>query len=225
MSFIRSALLSSHGFSHGFGTRKTALDELPRELYTLRQVHGDRIISLGKTMPEKSECFVEGDALVATLAGIFIGIRTADCLPVLIADTSTGAVAAVHCGWRGLAAGIAAKAVKTLLKVTGSDPEGLSAALGPAIDICCYEVGEDVRAAFMNIPGSSLSLERRGGSTYASLGNAASAQLVAEGIREKNIESTGHCTSCERDLFYSFRGEKTDKRMTSFIGSKSPASQ
>lgn len=222
MSLLRSSLLDSHGFHHGFGTRQTTPDELPSELYTLRQVHGDRIIALAEPLPEKKNRFTQGDALVASLPGVFVGVRTADCLPVLLADPVSGAVAAVHCGWRSLAAEITAKAVGALLEVTGTDPGNLIAALGPAIGLCCYEVGEDVRKAFMIIPGVGLSTEHRNGSIYASLKDAAASQLMAVGVGKDNIDTLDQCTSCDRDILYSFRGERTDKRMMSFIGPGNP---
>ena len=220
MALLKSSLLVEAGFDHGFGTRETLTHEVPDALYTVGQVHGDRIITLQDPLPKEKYRFTEGDALLTRISGVFIGIRTADCLPVLIADPVTGAVAAVHCGWRSLAKGLAGKAVRAFESFTRSDPRGYLAAFGPAIGPCCYEVGEDVRDAFMKIPGCGLTTEHRDDTIYASLKDAAAIQLKSEGLTEKNLDILDYCTSCRSDLLYSWRGERTDKRMTSFIGHK-----
>ncbi len=107
MALLKSSLLDEAGFDHGFGTRESVTQEIPDAIYTVLQVHGDRIITLQEPLPKEKYRFAKGDALITRSPGIFIGIRTADCLPVLMADPATGSVAAVHCGWRSLAKGLA----------------------------------------------------------------------------------------------------------------------
>ncbi len=220
IQILRSSLLGSAGFVHGFGTRKTIPELIPEALYTLRQVHGQKIIVLKNPLPARKSHFTEGDAIMTFLPNVFIGIRTADCLPVLMADPVSGAVAAVHCGWRSLAAELAGKAVRAFASFAETDPQYILAALGPSIERCCYEVGEDVREALMKIPDCGLTTEHRNGRIYASLKDAAASQLKSEGLTGENVDILDYCTSCRSDLLYSWRGEKTDKRMITFIGSK-----
>ena len=112
MSVIRSALLEGAGVRHGFGTTATRDSELPSPILTLQQVHGNRIVVIAERddrghgavesvpVPGQPHRFTEGDALISTVPGTFVGVRTADCLPVLLTDPLSGIAAAIHCGWR-----------------------------------------------------------------------------------------------------------------------------
>src|SRR6185295_15096411 len=150
------ALLEIPGLVHGFERRlpeasPESRDETRRRvaaalrgqgrLLSLKQVHGAQVAEA------PFEGFPEADAAVASASGLILGIETADCLPVLLVDPRRRAVAAAHAGWRGTAAGVAARAVEALV-AAGSRPEDLLAALGPGIGACCYEVGEELKAAF-----------------------------------------------------------------------------
>lgn len=171
-----------------------------------------------RELPHSPFRFDEGDAMVTDIPGISIGIRTADCLPVLLGDRSCGAVAAIHCGWRSLALGLAGKAARALINLKGSDPDAILAATGPSINTCCYEVGEDVRNALIESGHSEAGLfETRGDGTYLNLRAAARAQFVAAGMLSQNIEDITGCTMCKRDLFWSYRGGEREKRMVSWI--------
>src|SRR5262245_35211874 len=144
------------GLVHGFErrhpsapaeTRAEARARLGRTLQAagrllfLKQVHGARVVEA------PWEGTPEADAGVASRPGWIVGVETADCLPLLLVDPRAHRVAAVHAGWRGTAAHVAARAVDAL-RAAGSRPEDLVAALGPAIGPCCYEVGEELKAAF-----------------------------------------------------------------------------
>ena len=98
--------------------------------------------------PEQRQRTRSGDALIADNAGMLLGIRVADCVPVLMVDREQGAVAAVHAGWRGALQRIVEKAAGEMCRMFGSRPENLLAAVGPSIRKCCYEVGEEVAEAF-----------------------------------------------------------------------------
>ena len=98
--------------------------------------------------PGQSQCVHAGDALIADTAGMLLGIRVADCVPVLMVDRERRAVAAVHAGWRGALQRIAEKAAGEMCRMFGSRPQNLQAAVGPSIRKCCYEVGEEVADAF-----------------------------------------------------------------------------
>ncbi len=256
MTVLRSTLLDRAGFEHGFGTKRTATEDLPNNIHILRQIHGERIValsagrrqegegkresnqtrssippspsrplSLSKTevvhmaLPENHFRFTEGDAMVTDIPGTAIGIRTADCLPILVGDLTSGAVAAIHCGWRSLALGLAGKGVRVLLEVTGSQPEDLVAAVGPSIGPCCYEVGEEVKDSFPSGEGKGL-FETRGESLYLDLAAGAKSQLLAEGMSPESIEEITGCTSCDGDMFWSWRARGGEDRMVSWIIAK-----
>lgn len=180
-------------------------------LLLLKQVHGAAVhIAPWEGRPE-------GDASVAELAGLLLGIETADCLPVLVADPVRRAVAAAHAGWRGTSAGVAAAAVDALVR-RGSRPADLVAALGPANEACCYEVGEELRAAF----GPEWDVIARSGprgKPHLDVRLANVRQLERAGLLRRNIHHVGDCTSCRPDLYHSYRREGPGGgRMLSFIG-------
>ncbi|MDT8395840.1 MAG: polyphenol oxidase family protein [bacterium] len=169
-----------------------------------------------QNLPSHHFRFDEGDAMVTDIPGTAVGIRTADCLPILTGDTATGAVAAIHCGWRSLASGLAAKGVRALITLTGSGPDSLVAALGPSIGPCCCEVGEEVRSSFPSDKREGL-FEIRGGSLYLDLAAGAKSQLLTAGMAADSIEEITGCTLCDRELLLSFRGGDEEERMVSFI--------
>lgn len=161
----------------------------------------------------------EGDALVTITPGQFVAIRTADCLPILIADERLHAVAAVHAGWRGTVAGVAVAAVREMESRFGSRPEDLHVAIGPGIGACCYEVGPEVAAEFRAI----FSEEELSGRKI-DLAEANRRQLVAAGVTRDRIRSGAQCTFCTPQEFYSYRREKEQAgRMLSGIGIRNVA--
>jgi YfiH family protein len=219
------ALVSIPGLVHGFGQRRGAGPETREEtsarvgaalgewgrLLLMRQVHGVTVVSAPW---EESP---EADAALATEPGLLLGIATADCLPVLLVDPVRHAVAAAHAGWRGTAGRVAARTVEALV-AAGSRPEDLLAALGPGIGPCCYEVGEDVRVAFG--PGAEPFF-RAGprGRAHLDLRRANGRQLEGAGLPLERIHLVEDCTSCRKDLYYSYRRDGTGAgRMISFVG-------
>ena len=236
--FLRSPLLLEAGFDHGFGTRRTEPDEYPTALHILRQVHGEKIIALGMEGGRRKEegrrenknldihfrklaadpfRFEEGDALITDIPGTAVGIRTADCLPVLIGDAASGAAAAVHCGWRSLSLGLAGKAALALLEGTGSGAADLVAALGPSIGPCCYEVGEEVRDRFREAGYHNEIFKESARGLFLDLNAAARGQLQSAGLSADAIDVVGGCTSCEEENFWSWRARKDRERMVSWI--------
>jgi len=140
------------GLVHGFGDgRWSEADFLAfaasREMrpVVMRQLHSDMIHRL-EAAPDKK---LEGDALMTSVPGLLLVIRTADCLPVLLVDEKNRAVAAVHCGWRGTEKRILEKAVRAMGEACGSKPGEMLAALGPCIGAACYEVGPEVRKGYL----------------------------------------------------------------------------
>ena len=150
------------------------------------------------------------DALVSSAPNVLLGVKTADCVPILIGDARTGAFAAVHAGWRGTVASIARHALQRLSDEYGSSPAEVRVAIGPAAATCCYEVGEEVIKAFgENLPQSgALFTPTRAGHACINLFQANRDQLVAAGVPAERIHVSGLCTMCRTDLFFSYRREK-----------------
>jgi YfiH family protein len=174
----------------------------------LKQVHGAAIVDAvpGLELPAEADGAYRsgnagGDAPVPA-------VRTADCVAVLLVHPQAKAVAAVHAGWRGAAAGIAACAVSRFGQ-DGLAACDLVAALGPAILGCCYEVGGEVVSALARSCGSrsGFAAESASGQTTVDLHAALTAQLVDAGVRPKSIHRAPYCTRCRNDLFFSYRGE------------------
>src|SRR6185503_13689567 len=119
-------------------------------LCRMRQVHGATVIVEREGSPPANHDAggAEADIALSDAGGLALAIKMADCLPLLIADRRTGAVAAAHAGWRGLALSVPVVAVERLAREFGSRPADLFVAIGPSIGACCYEVGEEVRGRF-----------------------------------------------------------------------------
>jgi YfiH family protein len=143
----------------------------------------------------------EGDALISEVPGVYVSIRTADCIPVLIVDLKRRAVAAVHAGWRGTVARIAPKAVGQLIR-TGSRPEDLVAAIGPGVCGKCYTVGADVASQFKPFFPERPDLNRE---TQIDLPEANRRQLAELGISA--VYNGAPCTLCNPEDFFSYRRE------------------
>ena len=151
------------------------------------------------------------DALVSNTPHILLMVKTADCVPVLIADPKTGAFAAVHAGWRGTSASIVLSAIKQLQGEYGARTENLRAAIGPAANSCCYEVGREVIDQFKErFPGSGhLFTPTRDGHARVDLQTANRDQLAGTGVRPERIHIAPLCTMDRNDLFFSYRREKS----------------
>jgi hypothetical protein len=190
------------GLVHGFGERGSAYPETyPEGIRIARQIHSAIIQDADGPLSE-------GDALISDRPGVMVGVKTADCVPILLVDPSTRVVAAVHAGWRGTAEGIAAATVRALATGWKIDPRSLRAAIGPSIGVCCYEVGPEVAQPFGIAVSHPVHLDLRGINEM---------QLRAAGV--SNIWVSGECTFCAANRFYSFRREREQAgRMLSFIG-------
>jgi purine-nucleoside/S-methyl-5'-thioadenosine phosphorylase / adenosine deaminase len=190
----------------------------PDRVVTANQVHGDVVVIADDHSYQLMHA-TEADAMITSTPGIAIGVETADCVPILLIDPMVPAVAAVHAGWRGTVKNIVRKAVMLMHERLGSDPTQLIAAFGPAIGPECYEVDEPVmrpvREAF---PFWKDVASSRGNEKWSlDLVKANWLELLQTGLKEKNIHLLGICTSCRRDLFYSFRAESRTGRMLSIV--------
>lgn len=191
---------------HGFGTRTQS----PHADVTLRQIHSAQVVNAGG-IHDRSE---EGDALITDRPKQSIGIRTADCVPILLLDTATRSVAAVHAGWRGTAADIVKRTLEAMRRSFGSEPQNIHAALGPCIRPCCYRVGAEVFNKFSAI-FPELECEK---SCSLDLAEANRRQMQTSGVLADRIFDSGLCTTCEATQFYSYRREPDNPgRMVSAI--------
>ena len=150
------------------------------------------------------------DAIVSDARGVLAGVKTADCVPILLADPVTGAYGAVHAGWRGTLARVALKGLEQMRREYGAEPENVIAALGPAAGACCYEVGAEVIDAFhLEFPGErNLFTPTRDGHACVDLFCANRNQLTGAGVKAANVFTAPLCTMCRTDLFFSYRREK-----------------
>jgi YfiH family protein len=219
-------LAAVSGLVHGFERRRPTPNAETREegrvrlarsledkgrLLFLKQVHGSRVA----TAPWEGT--PEADAGLASEVGLIVAVETADCLPVLLVDPDRRRAAAVHAGWRGTAARVAARAVEAL-HAAGSRPEALVAALGPGIGPCCYEVGEELRAAFGD-DGAEFFRPGPRGRPHLDVRAANRRQLVSAGLRPERIEDVDECTYCRADLYHSYRRDGPGAgRMLSYVG-------
>jgi len=178
------------------------------------QVHGSDLrlindLSEAKPAEDARGDTVYCDAIVSNASGVLAGVKTADCVPILMGDPGTGAFAAVHAGWRGTLAGVATKALQRMVTEYGTNPQDVWVAIGPAARACCYEVGTDVIDAFRSgFPGQDLFTETRTDHACIDLLKANRTQLVSAGVNSDRINIAPLCTMDRTDLFFSYRREK-----------------
>lgn len=195
-------------------------------LVSLHQIHSDVVRSFDYA-PAK-QC--KGDASATNRAGLLLGVRTADCAPVLVVDPKERVVAAIHAGWRGTLQRIVTKTIGQMQMEFGSHPQDLLAAIGPTIGGCCYEVGTEVASAFTAKFSNAAELfdELRTGDepnplqwlnmmppghqpppnkVLLDLKKANRLQLLEAGLREENIFVSELCTACDVDRLFSYRKE------------------
>lgn len=208
-TILYSPLLAQFDWlEHGFGTRHASIDQVL--MARLKQIHSAECL-----LAERCGELGEADALIGNQPGITLSIRTADCVPILLADPVTRSVASIHAGWRGTAGRIANRGVRDLTERFSANPENVFAAIGPAIGECCYEVSRQVAEKL------GVSLESEKGRVDLTAANRD--QLIAAGLGAANIDIVGGCTRCNQDHFFSYRGEgERAGRMVSFIGVRRP---
>jgi polyphenol oxidase len=209
--FRAQALEELPWLEHGFGTRSSSDWPCTTGLATLRQIHSDQVL-----LAERAGCIGEGDALISNQPGITLTIRTADCLPILIADPTHRAVAAVHAGWRGAVLGIAAKTATVMQERFGSRPEDLVVVVGPGIGGCCFEVGPEVAVQFAPFFPERQDLSGR---TRIDLVETIRRQLRRNGVTWRQVATAELCSACRPDLFHSYRRDREAAgRMVTAIG-------
>jgi YfiH family protein len=206
------------------GRAARALGLRPDAVYVPAQVHGADVLCLTGHESVHDVARIAADAVVAEQTGVAAGVRTADCVPILLADPATGRVAAVHAGWRGVAAEIVVRSVERLV-ARGSSAPALLAAIGPHIGPEAFEVGEDVAAELDRASDGSAVLRTSGRKPRVALARILHAQLRRAGLRSGNIEQLPGCTLRDADRFFSYRRDgKQSGRMLSVIAPRGVAS-
>ena len=251
-----SRTLEENGFTNGFSTRMGGVSSFPENSLNLAgydedsaeniaenrrrflsvlggdyrlascwQIHSAAVRQV-KDRQDATDGDFKMDALVSDAAGVLLGVKTADCVPVLIGDPKTGAFAAVHAGWRGTVQSIVLNAIEKMRAAFGTNPEELIAAIGPAATCKNYEIGQDVIDEFgVNFPDSAhLFTPTRENHALIDLHTANKEQLLSAGVKEANISIAPLCTMERTDLFFSYRKEKKlygkTGRLMSVIGRK-----
>jgi YfiH family protein len=196
--------------------RATAVSGGGMHFTTMHQVHGTDVVTVVPGMTHAGEA----DAMVTAAAGVALSVLTADCVPILLVAPQQRVAAAVHAGWRGTVAGIAARAVQHMQWLFKVEPDSLHAALGPAIGGCCYEVDraivDELEQRWGALPGPVRSHTHK---PRLDLRRANAAMLMQVGVREAHISHVGPCTRCATAEYFSYRavGGETGRQL-SFIG-------
>jgi YfiH family protein len=194
---------------HRFGTRDLvvegalahALGVEPEALVRMRQVHCADVFVARK---KGEQPWPEADIAVTDDPTLAVSVRVADCVPILLADRATGAVAAIHAGWKGTAAGAAIVAVENLTSRYGTNPEDVVAAVGPSIGPCCYEVGPDLAGHFSRHV-EAASWFTQDAKPHLDLWRATRDQLARAGVLPRNVHVVELCTFDHPAVFHSYR--------------------
>jgi YfiH family protein len=187
---------------HGFGLRDSTP---PANVTTARQIHSDIVLDAAGRPGER---IGDGDSLISNQSGVILAVKTADCVPILLADPTTRSIACIHAGWRGTALNIVTKTIRRLSELWRVDPENLRVAIGPSIGGCCYEVGPEVALRFGIETAKPIHLD---------LPAINEQQLHTAGVSD--VWKSGECTFCLANRFFSYRRENEQAgRMVSIIG-------
>ncbi len=205
----------------------------PKSVVSRPQIHSDRIITIGAQNRGEGYFFREGtlgcDGYITRERGVTLGIKTADCVPILFEAEKGGeiiAVGATHAGWRGTVADIAGKCVERLCGELGADASGIRAAIGPCIHSCCYEVSSDVYDAVKEDLGGAIA-ERfvvpsgKEGKYMCDLAGINRELILRRGVPVENIEIIDECTCCNPEKYFSHRysnGQRGTMLNVIFIG-------
>jgi len=170
------------------------------------QVHGGRVAILDGEGPPP-ESIPECDGLITDLPEVALGVRTADCVPLLFVDPARRVIGVAHAGWRGTALGIGTTMLDLFEQRFSSRIEDILVAIGPAIGVCCYQVDTPVYTAFSRRPGAERCFRpcRERDRWMLDLDLANRIELTERGMPEGHIFSAGQCTACRREIFFSYR--------------------
>lgn len=200
----------------------------PERLFETSQVHGAAVRVVGPGEVAAGVRAEEADALATREGGLAVGIRVADCVPVVLIDAGSGAVAAAHAGWRGVTQAVVLRALEAVLRLGGERARAahVRAAIFPHIRACCFEVGEEVAeplaasAAAAHAPLGVV--DRSRSKPHVDLGSIVRAQLLSAGVPNDQIDDVAGCTRCEPERFFSFRrdGQRSGRHIAAIVAPK-----
>lgn len=174
------------------------------KLFLLSQVHGTNAVVLEGIEDREEVLSRQADIVASRAVGIACGVRSADCVSVLLADRSSGAVTAVHSGWGGTVANVVGAGVDVLRRIAPS--ADIIAAIGPHIEQCCFEVGDDVAARLANASNLGASVvDRSRAKPHVNLRRIIRAQLISAGVDDTCIDDVHGCTVCNVERYFSYR--------------------
>jgi hypothetical protein len=223
---------------HAFLTRRGGVSLSPYESLNLSDKNGDQeeLVSQNKKRVATAFCFdssrlilldqmqqdqivtlpspLEYDAMITNFPNIFLGILTADCLPIFAIDQKKKVIAAIHAGRQGTSLQITRKVLKKMTGDFGCSSRDFIVAMGASIGSCCYEIDEEV----FHPEWKPFSTAKGAGKWTVDLARINIEQMKSEGIKEEQISWINLCTRCHTDLFFSYRGEGRTGRQLSFIG-------
>ncbi len=240
--FFQSTLLLENGFKHAFFTKKVTKNE-PRKLlnltndnssiHFLKQVHSNKVINASKTNAAK---IIKADGIISDKYSQYLWIYTADCIPILLGDSQTGHVAAIHSGWKGLVQKIIKSAIKKL-ELNGSNRKNILVAIGPAISLKNYQVDKEIvmqiyasierykynqSKDILNYMKSinCIKLDKKPHKYLLDIREVAKEQFFLEGFNSNQVSVNSNCTFQETHMFESWRREHSNSRQWSFIQSR-----
>ena len=219
LGYTRTA--DKHAVLENYRILCSALGLNENKIVCRRQVHGTRVDAVtSRDLIPWDEPSPEGDGLMTDEKGLALLVFTADCVPLLLYDPVSGAVAALHAGWRGTVDGMAEEGVRAMVKAYGCDPKNLLAAIGPSIGPCCFEAGEEVKEAALHRlgaaaealisplpfgPGADSGYQAKEGKCFIDLKAFNRALFLRAGIPAENIAVSNDCARCNVDRYWSYR--------------------
>lgn len=193
----------------------------PENIVYTQQTHSDHIVIVDEKVihsfsPDSPRYIPDTDALITRLRNVPLAILTADCLPIFLFDRETPAIGLVHAGWRGTKSHIADKTLQTMKKHFDSKPENICAWISAGINVCCYQVGDDIRREFSHEYGKYIEAVNEDKLNLVEINRF---QLLNAGIPQSSIFATSYCTSHDNELFYSYRrdGKKSGRMVSVFM--------
>lgn len=194
------------------------LEISPAHLYFASQVHGAQALSVRAGEDRERVAAREADALIAHLPDVAVGVRHADCIPILVGDRQSGAVAAIHAGWRGLVAGVIAAGIAELRRAVGASGD-LIAAIGPHISLTNFEVSHDVARTLQEASPDARVIDESYAKPHVDLRRIARALLREQGLADAAIDDVAGCTFADRERFFSYRrdGNTSGRHLSAIV--------